>query len=372
MRASRSLLVFLSITLAAIPAFAAGERPVKAVTEQGTIAGAEFRIDIPEKWNGGLVMYAHGYVLAGQAPPFPTEIVTAAGSLGFAVAQSRYMRQGWAVREGILDTEQLRRYFADKYGASYPTIIAGDSMGGAITYGIIEKFPDVYDGALPMCTTATPALEFMKERMFDMRLLFDYFFPGLVGSAVEFPDGPKTMPNVQAKAAELIKADPARAEAFAKLEGLSGPDAIPGTVAFWSEVLRELNERVGGNPFDNTSTIYSGTPDDATLNKAIKRYTADAKAIEYVRQWVTVTGHTHDPVLALHTLVDDLVPPHYANAYAAKAALAGAQDLFAMSYVNRNGHCNFSPEEVTRALRELDQWIKTGKRPVVGDWTKGK
>jgi pimeloyl-ACP methyl ester carboxylesterase len=371
MRAFRFVLVAL-ITVAAVPAFAAGERPAKAVTEEGEIAGAAFRIDIPEKWNGGLVMYAHGYAVAGRTPGFAADFVKAAGGLGYAVAQSRYTRQGWAVREGILDTEQLRRYFADKYGPTSPTIIAGDSMGGAITYGTIERFPEIYDGALPMCTTGMPALEFMKERMFDMRVLFDYFFPGLAGSAAEFPDGPQTMPKVQAKAAELVKADPARAEAFAKLESLSGPDAIAGTVAFWSEVLRELNERAGGNPFDNRDTIYSGTSDDAALNKAITRVSANAKAVEYVRQWVSVTGHTHDPVLALHTLVDDLVPPHYANAYAGKAALAGTQDLFAMSYVNHTGHCNFSPEEVTQALRELDQWIKTGKRPQTGDWTKAQ
>ncbi len=352
-------------------AFAASERPAEAVVEEGEIAGAAFRIDIPKDWNGGLVMYAHGYAVAGQTPGFSEDFVKSAGSLGFAVAQSRYSRQGWAVREGILDTEALRRFFVDKYGPTHPTIIAGASMGGAITYGTIERFPEIYDGALPMCTTGMPALEFIKERMFDMRVLFDYFFPGLPGSAVEFPDGAETMPKIQAKAAELVKADPARAEAFAKMEDLSGPDAIAGTVAFWSEVLRELQERAGGNAFDNRDTIYSGSSDDAGLNKAIKRYTADPKAIEYVRQWITVTGHTHDPVLALHTLVDDLVPPRYANVYAAKAALAGTQDLVAMSYVNHTGHCNFASEEVTHAISELAAWIETGKRPATGDWTKG-
>ena len=30
-------------------------------TEIGEINGAKFRIDLPEKWNGGLVVYCHGY-----------------------------------------------------------------------------------------------------------------------------------------------------------------------------------------------------------------------------------------------------------------------------------------------------------------------
>jgi hypothetical protein len=30
-------------------------------TEIGEINGAKFRIDVPENWNGGLVVYCHGY-----------------------------------------------------------------------------------------------------------------------------------------------------------------------------------------------------------------------------------------------------------------------------------------------------------------------
>ena len=30
-------------------------------TETGEINGAQFRIDVPENWNGGLLMYCHGY-----------------------------------------------------------------------------------------------------------------------------------------------------------------------------------------------------------------------------------------------------------------------------------------------------------------------
>ena len=34
---------------------------VQPKTEIGEINGAKFRIDIPDNWNGGLVMYCHGY-----------------------------------------------------------------------------------------------------------------------------------------------------------------------------------------------------------------------------------------------------------------------------------------------------------------------
>jgi hypothetical protein len=35
--------------------------PRRCAHEIGEINGARFRIDVPEKWNGGLVVYCHGY-----------------------------------------------------------------------------------------------------------------------------------------------------------------------------------------------------------------------------------------------------------------------------------------------------------------------
>ena len=132
-------------------------------SETGDIGGAEFRIDIPEGWNGGLVMYAHGYETVGAPSGFNMQMVGVGKRLGFAVAQSKYSAQGWAAREGVLDTEALRRYFVDKYGETSPTIIAGHSQGAAITFKTIETYPEAYDGALPMCGTAEPALSFSRS-----------------------------------------------------------------------------------------------------------------------------------------------------------------------------------------------------------------
>ncbi len=349
-------------------AFAADE----PIVEEGEIAGAPFRIDIPAGWNGGLVMYAHGYAMVTQTPRYNLQMAEAARPLGFAVAQSLYSHQGWAAREGILETEALRHYFVDKYGPASPTIIAGHSQGGAITYATIEMYPEVYDGALPMCSAGPSALEFFKERAFDMRLLFDYYFPGIPGSVVEFPDGEATFANASAKAKELIDRDPKKAKMFAELVDLSSSKAIPGVIAFWTEILREMTERTGGNAFDNMDTIYSGTEDDGKLNKEIARFAADPKAAEYLRQWVTMTGEISDPVLAIHTLVDDLIPPNFANRYSQLTIRAGTSDLYVQSWVDRTGHCAFNVEETTEALRQLVDWIKTGQRPEPADLTRSK
>src|ERR1700680_1959097 len=49
----------MRILLALLLFTAAGWSEIKV--ETGEINGARFRIDMPEKWNGGLVMYCHGY-----------------------------------------------------------------------------------------------------------------------------------------------------------------------------------------------------------------------------------------------------------------------------------------------------------------------
>jgi len=352
--------------------FGAAAEPKKLdgpVMEEGDIAGAPFRIDIPEDWHGGLVMYAHGYAVAGTTPVFNTPFAGIANEMGYAVAQSRYSRQGWAAREGILDTEALRRYFFDKYGETYPTLVAGHSQGAAITYATIETYPEMYDGAMPLCGAGGSALDFFRDRVFDMRVLFDYYFPGLPGSAVEFPDGQQTSAKVSAKAAELIAAQPKKAEWFADLVTLSGPQAIPGVISFWSEILRELQERTGGNAFDNRDTIYSGSDDDVKLNHEIARYTADLESIEYLQKWVSLSGDISDPVLAVHTMVDDLIPPPEANKYDNLTVHADTADLFVMQYVKHVGHCNFTAAETRAALESLDQWVREGARPEAGDIT---
>lgn len=362
--------LFLGLIVITLPAFAGDKRVDGPVTETGDIAGAEFLIEIPKNWNGGLIMYAHGYSMVGTGSPFNTSMVRVGHELGYAVAQSRYARQGWAAREGVLDTEALRRYFVNTYGETYPTIIAGHSQGAAITYYTIEHYPEYYDGALPMCGTAEPALSFFKRRVFDMRLLFDYYFPGISGSVVDFPEGEKTFAKALAKANELVKAHPEEAARFIRMVNLPDVQSIPGVIAFWSEILRELQVRTGGNAFDNRDTVYEGSDDDARLNRKISRYASDARSVEYLRQWVTIEGDARDPILALHTLVDPLITATAGNAYDDLAVGQDNSDRFVMQYVDRIGHCNFTDAETKAALESLTQWIKRDKRPVAGEITR--
>jgi pimeloyl-ACP methyl ester carboxylesterase len=147
-------------------------RPAAAstpVTEVGELAGAPFRIDIPVGWNGELMMYCHGY--RGGPVHFdarqPDEMVNTFGALGVAVAQSGYSAGGYALREGARDTEDLRRHFAQRFGAPQATWISGSSLGGSITMMLMETFPTTYEGGLSLCAPLGPMLGYTKKLAFD-------------------------------------------------------------------------------------------------------------------------------------------------------------------------------------------------------------
>lgn len=355
------------IFLLALPAIAQAQSAPEPepIVETGTLDGAAFRIDIPSEWNRGLVMYCHGYLPSGTVPDLnkgkPLREVFL--SRGFAIAQSAYSVQGWAVKEGVEDTDALRRYFVAKYGQPKETLVLGHSMGGVIALATIEGYPELYDGAMPMCGPLNVSLKGLQERIFDMLVTFDYLFPNVVGSLINPPPGER-LDRAKAKAA--LDAAPEKAVLFARRFSLA-PGDVPAVLAFHYEINRELQMRSGGNPFDNRNTIYDGFDDDAALNRGVKRYAADEKAREYLRQHYTPTGRIADPVLTMHTTYDPLVPGRYVSEYDSIAKVAGTQDLFVTKFVVAHGHCLFTPAQTGAAFEALLGWVREHKKPEAGE-----
>jgi pimeloyl-ACP methyl ester carboxylesterase len=349
------------------PACGVPERAQPPALEEGRIGGAPFRIQLPEHWNGDLVLYAHGYQSDGRgtsdwrtgAEPVLQEFL----GRGYGVAWSDFRRTGWAVEEGVEDTEALRRYFTERYGRPGRTFITGHSMGALIAIALLEQFPDSYDGALPLCGPLSPALDFLGRRVFDMVVLFEYFFPGSVGSPVDLPEDVWFEPQGSEAVRAAVLGAPERAAAFARRFELSAAD-LPSVLSFYRVVLKELQERAGGQPFDNHSIIYSGFDDDAALNRGVARYEAHPAAAAYVRRHYTPTGRIADPVLALHTMYDPVIPVREANYYNVLAGLAGTQRLFAAQFVEARGHCAMTPAQTLAAFEALVAWVRDYRRPV--------
>jgi pimeloyl-ACP methyl ester carboxylesterase len=117
--------------------------------------GAIYLIEVPPNWNGTLFLYSHGYVVPGSANPAQDVGDPATRffmlSSGFAHAGSSYATTGWAIQKALPDQIAVLDIFAKTVGPPKVTIAWGHSLGGMITAGLIQRYPDRFDAALPMC-----------------------------------------------------------------------------------------------------------------------------------------------------------------------------------------------------------------------------
>jgi pimeloyl-ACP methyl ester carboxylesterase len=339
-------------------------------TEFGKLQGAEFRIDVPDHWNHGLVVYYHGYRAEEHGGTFDQskplrDVLAVFTKAGYAVIQSGYSRAGWALEQAIPETEALKQYFIEHYGQPAETYVAGHSMGGMLTIMTIEQSPHSYAAGLDLCgaTSETPTL---FGHAFDARVTFDYYFPGVLPDPAKVPSDYKITEELDKRVSNLLETKPEAAATLRQLDGLHDNKDLSGDLLFGTWVLKDIEQRAGGNPFDNRNTIYTGTPDDNALNEGVKRYAADPGALSYLQRYYTPTGHLTRPVLAIHTTYDELVPPSVPSAYAQLARKAGAGDMFVVQFVKHDHHCNITPEEIDHGFSELRQWKDKGTAPTPG------
>lgn len=327
----------------------------------GEINDAEYKIYIPDNWNGGLVMYAHGYEAVGEdIGEFEKEVdefMEIFTSRGFAYAASAYKKQGLVIKDGIQDTEALRTYFGLKYGKPEMCIITGHSMGGIISLATIEKYPAEYNGALPLCGWLAPVHSLLK-RTLDMLVIYDFLFAENNGKIV-------TGDNIIGEEAirKNVDSKPELAALYAEHFTLKA-EQLAEIIVFYQSVLIETKDWVGGMPIGNQETIYSGFGFiDDSLNMKVRRYTAEQETREYFIQYYTPTGQILDPVIALHTTYDGILPVNNYKYYEAATKIKHTNDLYSQNYIMRDGHCNFTIEEISDSFDQLIDWIKEGEKP---------
>jgi pimeloyl-ACP methyl ester carboxylesterase len=342
-----------------------------AKRDTGILKGAAYEIQIPANWNKKLVMYAHGY----EQPSQPRNVIGNNAMLsvflekGFAVARSSYSRTGWALSEGIDETEVLRQFFVKKYGKVDSTFITGHSMGGGVTVATIEKFPKVYNGGLALCPLSSRPYE-QTKLAFDGYVVFNALFPDIFPKAADLMSGkvPSVFPNNfndMGKAADIIaklkKEKPDALTEFAKHNSLKEND-LPFILIFQHIVLTDLAAQMGGNPFDNTNTFYSGFGDDFELNKKVERLaatTTNPRLTTYDR-----TGVVDKPLLMMHTVYDPIIVPTYGlDNYDALVHEKHKEQNLKMFFTNGQGHCAFSDGQVATAFDALRAWTKSGQKP---------
>ena len=345
----------------------------------GAYEGGIYRIEIPEKWNGELMLSAHGFVtnagpqgssLRVNAPTIRQHLI----DKGFAWAASSYRCNGYVPGMGLLDTMALVDLFTKFNGgmAARRVYLTGSSMGGHVTLLGMHEFPTSFAGGLAMCPAGPE--------------LFDYFTA--VGAAAEmitdvpFKD-PTTMradlermtnvlgqpPNYSDKGRQLASVEihlsggprPFAVEGLASggrfIGNISGGALAGGTspsnrAVSTTQFKYSLNERLGLSA--------------ATLEKGVRRKTADPEirtAMGPFDELVPFDGKIDRPLLTMHGTGDLYVPVHLEQILNRAVTAAGKQSLLAQRLYRIAGHCQFTADEQATSFDDLVKWVRDGVKP---------
>jgi pimeloyl-ACP methyl ester carboxylesterase len=377
--------------------------------------GATYLIQVPYNWNGTLFLYSHGYVTPGSPNPAVDVGDPATGAFllanGFALAGSSYATTGWAIHEALNDQIAVLDVFDKLFGHPAATIAWGHSLGGIITAGLIQRNPKRFSAAQPMCGVLSGGVA-----TWNTALDAEFAFKTLLAPTTNLqvvdilnPDANLTLAEEVLAAAQATPQGRARIALGAALSDTPGwftptsPEPSPTDFAsqeanqfLWDQQIdlpfvfafrAELEARAGGNVSWNTGVDYrkqleksvdrdevwalyqtaglSLEADLDTLNRAA-RITAKPSAVDYLKQNIIFNGQIDIPVLTLHTKGDGLVVVENETAY--KDVVDRVDDnsrLLRQTFVDRAGHCAFTPAETIAAVETLLKRLETGSWPSI-------
>jgi pimeloyl-ACP methyl ester carboxylesterase len=378
-------------------------------TVNGTLAdGATYLIQCPSgAWNGTLFLYSHGYVVPGAANPAEDvgDPITGAWLLGhgYALAGSSYATTGWAIQQALPDQVHTLKAFDQAYGKPRTTIAWGHSLGGIITAGLIQDYPGLFNAALPMCGVLSGGVA-----TWNTALDAAFAFQQLIDPSVQVVNITNPTANLDAGEAAVTAAQQTP-QGRARLALVAALDDTPGwftplspepaatdyaaqeqnqflwdtevTFPFALAFRAELEARAGGNVSWNTGVNYvtdlakstdlqevealygsaglSLAKDLRTLNSA-PRISAKPSAVAYLARYVSFDGEISIPVLTMHTTGDGLVVPENEQAYRSVVDRDGNGNLLRQIFVNRAGHCAFTPAETITAVQTLLNRLSSG------------
>jgi pimeloyl-ACP methyl ester carboxylesterase len=348
-------------------------------TEEVLPSGEIIQICMPAFWNGELILYAHGYVTEFEPLRLPQEAaayIPLYTSMGFAFATTSFRQNGLAVQSGLADIVNLRSLFITRHGQPKEIYLTGGSQGGLITTLGLERYPELFSGGLSLCG---PCGYFQGQINYygNFRVLFDYYFPGVLpGNVIDFPDElimnwnqvyvPKIIAAINQNPAATLKLlntalapyDPENPETIAQ--------TVIAVLSYNVFNFRNAVRVLGGQPFDNRIQIYFGTGslrEDLQLNRRIRRYSADKAALINIAKNYETSGNLNRPLITGHTTKDPIQLFWHLPLYQAKTILRGKSSLFTPLPVQRYGHCTFTEAEIAATFGLLLQKVK-GQQPL--------
>ena len=387
----------------AVVAAAPGAAQQAAAPPGGGIltSGARWSANVPDNWNGTLLLWSRGYSQrAGDPESAPVAVRAQLLAAGYAVAGSDYGAGGWSLAEAVPAQRATIAAFATRYGKPRRVIAWGYSMGGLVTTALSEQRPAAVDGGLAMCASIGGAIGMMNMAL-DGATAFRTLVAPDAGIRVVAVDDDRANGKRVADAVAAVAATPAgraRIALAGVLAGLpgwtsrDGAEPAPGDHrAQADEIARSFvmgvflprvdQEKRAGGVFSWTTgvdyraqlalsgrramvaALYrdAGLDLDADLARlnAAPRVTAAPAAVDYMTRHYTPSARPTVPLLAVQTIGDGLTSPSLQRGYA-QAAHGDVRSL----WVRQAGHCTFTPDTVLASIRLIDARVARGTWPV--------
>jgi pimeloyl-ACP methyl ester carboxylesterase len=170
-----------------------GKSPVQTCVGV-TTDGAPYAMQVPANFNGTVALYSHGYRYNVDIPsaipliggykitntpePVPggnAEVAKYFFSQGVAIVGSGFARQGWNPDSAIKTNVELIDTFKKQFPKTTKVVAWGASLGGVITQGLAEKYPNLIDAAAPLCMAdnIAPQLTMAGDFLWGVKVLFD-------------------------------------------------------------------------------------------------------------------------------------------------------------------------------------------------------
>ncbi|MCI3276779.1 alpha/beta hydrolase [Streptomyces cylindrosporus] len=407
-----ALTALATLTSAALTTLPSAAQPDTAVSGRltGTLAdGATWVADVPEQWNGTLLIFSHGFgpTVAQDAPS--DAVRTQLLAQGYAMAGSSYDPQGsmWALNSAEHDQFATIGAVTAKIGEPHRTLAVGQSMGGLVNAQLARDGDGRIEGALGLCGLVAGANDLENYQLDAEYTIARLFLPEqdvkLVrfGSANEAAATAKTLTDAvtAAQATAQGRARIALAAAFLNLPAWSPGKTKPaptdwagqeaqqydwlaqGILSFVEGGRYAIEQSVGGNNSWNKGIDYGRllagsehAPQVRALYQAAgldlradlesltqgAAITADPAAVRTAQRTSSAGQGLGVPLLDVHTTADNLVPAQQENRFAARVRAAGDSALLRQAFVERQGHCAFTTAETVAALHALEHRVDTG------------
>ncbi|MFB9951445.1 hypothetical protein ACFFP0_21560 [Rhizobium puerariae] len=383
---------------AALPALGQEKKDCPASLPRGTecFAGADengafYWIARPENWNGILVVHSHGGPrTAKPKPDDPVEDLerfAVTVQEGYAWAGSNYRREGYGVRMAAEDTGNVRKIARKLLGEPRLTLLHGQSWGGNVAAKAAELHAldadgrKNYDGVVLTSGVLGGGTGSYGFRA-DLRAVYQYYCRNHPRpEETQYPvwqglpkDGRMPRAELEKRVDECtgisLAQDRRSPEQARNLANILAVTRVPesnlvahlawATNLFQDIVWRRLD---GKNPFDNSKTVYSGSDDDAALNRGVERFAADAEARRLLAYDADLTGAIALPTISMHAKNDPTAFVELEAQYRETVAKAGNADLLVQTFTDENQHSKLSTPQYAAIFSAMVEWIDKGNRP---------